>query len=198
MSNQRFIDGNREVIQRYIDAGGEGVELNEIQQRLLDRWRFADELIRQSFFGKYQLREDIANAIRSKFDVSRDTAYKDIVNAEHVFSSSAPLNKKYFIQRRIEWICHIISELTKPIERKNEKGDVIDTYIDEDKSAIAAKYEAILQKYVAIYPDYVPMRSPKTIIYNIQQNLLTTGITTEEAFTDADVIITQLTKDDGI
>jgi hypothetical protein len=63
MSQQRFIDTNREAIQHYVDAGGEGVELNDLQQKLLDRWRYADELIRQSFFGKYQLREDIANPL---------------------------------------------------------------------------------------------------------------------------------------
>lgn len=197
MSNQRFLDGNREVIQRYIDAGGEGVELNEIQQRLLDRWRFADELIRQSFFGKYQLREDIVNAIKAKFDVSRDTAYKDIVNAEHVFSSSAPLNKKYFIQRRIEWIASIIAKLAGPVYDLKDDTKII-CEIDTENAEIAAKWEAILQKYVACYPDYVPMRSPKTINYIIQQNLLSTNITVEEAFTDAEEIINQLNKDDGI
>lgn len=198
MSRQRFLDGNREVIQRYVDAGGEGVELNDIQMKLLDRWRYADELIRQSFFGKYQLREDIANALITKFDVSRDTAYRDIVNAEHVFSSSAPLNKKYFTHRRIEFITYIVSELTKPIEIKDDEGKVVKSYIDPENAAIAAKWEAVLQKYVEKYPDYVPMRSPKTIIYNIQQNLLTTNITVDEAAQEADVIITQLTKDDGI
>jgi hypothetical protein len=196
--SKRFLDGNREVIQRYVEAGGEGVELNDVQMKLLERWRHADEMIRQSFFGKYQLREDIANALKTKFEISRDTAYRDIVNAEHVFSSSAPLNKKYFIQRRIEYITYIISELTKAIEIKDEEGKVVKSYIDEEKAAIAAKWEGVLQKYVEKYPDYVPMRSPKTIIYNIQQNLLTTNITVEEAATEADVIINQLTKDDGI
>jgi hypothetical protein len=42
------------------------------------------------------------------------------------------------------------------------------------------------------------MRSPKTIVFNIQQNLLTTNITVEEAAQEADVIINQLTKDDGL
>jgi hypothetical protein len=134
--SKRFLDGNREVIQRYVEAGGEGVELNDVQMKLLERWRHADEMIRQSFFGKYQLREDIANALKTKFEISRDTAYRDIVNAEHVFSSSAPLNKKYFIQRRIEYITYIISELNKAIEIKDEEGKVVKSYIDERKQPL--------------------------------------------------------------
>jgi len=197
MSNQRFLDGNREVILRYLDAGGEGVELNDVQKKLLDRWRYADEVIRQSFFGKYKLREDIANAIMIKFDVSRDTAYRDIVNAEHVFSSSAPLNKKYLIQRRIEFICSVIAKLTSPVYDLEDETKVLVEF-EPENAEIAAKWEAVLQKYVEKYPDYVPMRSPKTIVFNIQNNLLLTDLTPEQAAADAIIIIDQMERDEAI
>lgn len=193
--SQRFIDTNREAIQRFVEAGGENVELNDIQQKLLDRWRYADNLIRESFFGRYKLREDIATAIMVKFEVARDTAFRDIVNAEAVFSSSAPLNKKYWIHRRIEWICDIISKLTAPV--LNDKGEVL-VEIDPENAAMAAKWESMLQKYIEKYPDLQPKRSPKTIVYNIQNNILATGLTVDEAVQEADVIIKQISKDDAI
>jgi hypothetical protein len=187
-------DTNREQIQRYIDAGGEGVDLSDKQQELLKRWRHADELVRQSFFGKFQLREDIAKNIMVTFEVSRDTAWRDITNAETVFSSSAPLNKKYFIQRRIEWISSIIAKLAGPVyDLENDTKMICE--IEPENAAIAAKWEAILQKYVEAYPDFTPVRSPKNIIYNIQQNLFTTNITVEDAAKEADIIIQQIEDD---
>lgn len=193
MSN-RLNDANREVIQRYVDAGGEGVVLSDLQTTLLTRWRRVDELIRESFFGKFKRREDIAKVMMSECDISRDTAYRDIVNAEHVFSSSAPLNKKYFIQRRIEFICDVIAKLTKSVTAAD--GKVI-LEIDPDNAEIAARWEAVLQKYIQAYPDYVPARSPKTIIFNIQNNLLVTTLTPETAMQEADMIIEQIEKEEN-
>lgn len=189
MSN-RFPESrtNIEAIQRYIEAGGEGVELTDKQQQKFDRLRHMDELIRQAYFGKYQRREDLVKIQMEKFSISRDTAFKDVVDAELVFSSSAPLNKKYFIQRRIEMICDIIARLTK-------RSETDDDYIDADNSEIAARWEAVLQKYVSAYPDYIPTRSPKNIVYVIQNNLIVTNLTPEQAIQEADIIIRELEND---
>src|SRR5205085_3059250 len=89
-----------DIIEAYMIAGGEGISLSPHQEGILDRLRFADEKIRQGQ-GRFK-RDEIAGMIRMKYGISRDTAYRDIVNAERVFSSSYPLNKQYEIGCQIE------------------------------------------------------------------------------------------------
>src|SRR3954454_2613376 len=113
MSNEliktRYTDANREEILVYLQAGGteneEGLLLTEKQQKLLIRWQFAAAKIREQ---KYR-REQIARFIINEFKVGRDTAYRDIVNAEYIFSCSYPKNKNFLIQTRIEFIIQKIN-----------------------------------------------------------------------------------------
>ena len=116
---------------------------------LLERWRHADERIREN---KYS-REQIAKFIMSIFKVCRDTAYRDIVNAERVFVSSYPLNKQYETGLRIEFLKRKINEMFL-------LGD----------NMTAANLEKVLQKYIDAYPDAIVPHSPKTIIYKLIQN----------------------------
>lgn len=178
LQKTRFNDANREEIQYYLAEGGKssGVELSAKQLQILERWRYADERIREN---KYT-REQIAKFIMGKFDVCRDTAYRDIVNAEHVFASTAPLNKKYITQRRIEFL-----------EKK-----INDCYI-KGETMIAAMLEKVLQKYIEKYPDALLPHSPKTIIYKIVQNNVTVNQDAivqeaEEAFGKTDEILKRL------
>jgi len=174
---QRFSDTNREDLLTYLEQGGpeSGIELTPKQTELLDRYKYADELIRS---GKYK-RETVANMIIAKFAVSRDTAFKDIINAEHLFSSSYPLNKRYLIGLRIEFLQRRIRLLFK------------------DKEYLAAaQLEKVLQKYISDYPDFLPPRAPKQIVLNIQNNILNTDITAEQAFTMAADIANRLEAGD--
>lgn len=185
MSNNRsrFLSENRDTILAYVESGGDEsmIQLNDVQKVMLERWRFADELIRKG--GEYFLRENVALRIMDKFSVSRDTAYKDIVSAEHVFYSSAPLNKKYWIQRRVEYIQRIIDNLCTLVEDKGEEGKVY-WMGDADKFEVAARWEAVLQKYIDKFPEFMAPRSPKKIVYNIMNNILVNNSTTIQ---DADV-----------
>jgi hypothetical protein len=104
------------------------------------------------------------------------------VNAEHVFSSSYPLNKQSIIGLRIEFLQRKINE----------------AYLDKD-GLVAAKLEKELREYVKMYNDYVAPRTPKKIYFNFQQNIFKTSdpITAEEAFIEADDILKELEdKDD--
>jgi hypothetical protein len=107
---KRYSDENREAIERYLEAGGGDSEivLSDLQIKLLERWRAVDEMLRSR---KFKRRGVIANKIIAMFKVSRDTAYRDIVNAEYVFSSTAPLNKKYLIGQRIEFLQTVIEQI---------------------------------------------------------------------------------------
>lgn len=96
------LDSNREAIQAYLIAGGEGYELSDKQKELLLRWECADEMIRMNM-GRLS-RSEIANLIVSRFKVSLCTAKADMTAAEEVFSSSNPLNKKHRMQLRVEFL----------------------------------------------------------------------------------------------
>ena len=168
------------MIDTYIDyfqQGGEssGIEMTEKQKEVLERVRFADEKIRE----RTSSREMIARYIMGKFNVCRDTAKKDMVIAERVFSSSYPLNKNSLIEARIEF-------LEKQIRH---------CILDKDYVA-AAMFERSLQKYIEMYKDIVPKRTPKTIIFNIQNNIHQTNVTVEQAVNEADTLANYLEHND--
>ncbi len=175
LQKTRFSDNNRDEIIHWLEAGGEsneeGLILTEKQIQLLARWRFVDEKFREN---KYKT-EQIALFVMGKYEVSRDTAYRDIVNAQYVLSSTCPLSKRYLIQQRIEFLILKIK----------------DAYVDQDRFN-AANLEKQLREYIKMYPEVSPVRTPKTIIYNIQNNLLVTTITPEQALIDADEVIKKM------
>ncbi len=163
-------DANRDTIRLYLQSEPGSVQLTDKQKELLARWSYADETIRSTEVRK---REVIAQMIMNKFTVSKQTAYQDIVNAEDVFSSSTPLNKKYRVQLRIEFLETKIDELY------------------EAKEYIAAvMLEKTLQKFYQDYPDITPPRSPKNIVFNVQNNIMPApGMSAEEALQKARNII---------
>jgi hypothetical protein len=185
-------DSNFDVILLHLQSEEGSVVLNETQQTLLTRWQAADEYIRRNEMR----REAIAKLIMGRFSVSRVTAYQDIVNAENLFASSTPLNKKYRIGLRIEFIEMKIAELYDRVHMGpvDEAGNKIQDE-EEDLSIKlqriqnnveylheAKELEKILQKYYHDYPDASPRRSPKTIQYNmIFANLPAAAMTVEEA-----------------
>lgn len=172
---KRFNDDTIDSLTRYLQAGGDdsGVELSEKQLEILDRARFADEKLREN---KYK-REDIANFIKAKYLVSRDTAFKAIVIAENLFSSSYPLNKKFMIGQRIEFL----------------QKKINDCYFDKDVFNAAA-LEKQLREYIKMYPDFTPPRSPKNITYIINGDIHQTqnNLTVEQASEIAEELLIKL------
>lgn len=182
LQKKRYNDFNRDDILHYLEAGGdgndEGIVLSEKQIDLYNRWQFAAEKIRER---KYK-REQIALFIQGAFKVSRDTAMRDIVNAEYVFAASAPLNKQFLIQNRIEFLQIKINEC----------------YISKDYFN-AAQLEKVLQKYIDSYPETTPVRSPKIINYIFQQNNMNvTTMTADEAFQQADQVLKDMDSNDKL
>lgn len=179
---KRYDDVNRDAIVFYYQAGGasneEGIILTEKQQELADRWLFAAAKIREM---KYS-REQIAKFIIGTFEVSRDTAFRDMVNAEYVFSCSYPINKQFFIQCRIEYLVKRINEVR----------------IDNDLkgSILEGKLERELRGWLEMYKEVKPQKSPKTINYIVQNNLITTTQTADQVLQDADELIKKLEESD--
>jgi hypothetical protein len=196
-------DSNREAIELFLVSEEGSVQLTDKQREILQRWSYADELIRQQEIRK---RETQAAMIMRKFSVSRQTAYQDIVNAEAVFASSTPLNKRYRIQVRIEFLECKIDELygmMEPDPNDPEEEDPFERIgrIKQNKEYIfeATQLEKVLQKYYDIYPDIRPARSPKTIVFNIQNSVLPTApMSKEEALEKAkNKIINLKARDDN-
>ena len=179
LTKKRFSDTTRDDIIAYLEAGGDsnthGIVLTDKQTALLDRWRYADEKLREN---KYK-REKIAELIIGRWNVSRDTAWRDIVNAEYVLCSCYPLTKKYEIQRRIEFL----------------KEEIYNAKLDKDRDNIS-KLEKVLMEYYKLYPEASRKQSPKTIIFNIQNNLLVVEKTAEQACAESDELIKLLEEND--
>lgn len=205
LDNRNKKDSNREVIELYLVSDAGTVELNDQQKQLLRRWEYADELIR---IKEIRTRDLQAQMIMRVFDVSRTTAYQDIVNAEAVFASSTPLNKKYRIGLRIEFLEKKIDELygnVRPYEPTPE--DIEETKEGEDPKedpfakmgrmkeneeyiTQAIMLEKVLQKYYDIYPTFIAPKSPRTIIFKVNNTVLPAApMTTEEALRKAGKMI---------
>lgn len=175
LPKERYSDYNRDDIVRYFEAGGEGNEeglmLSPKQKHLVERWDFAASKIREQRYKRY----DIVQMIMNAYHVSRDTAMRDMVNAEYVFAASYPFNKPFLIQNRIEFL----------------QKKINDAYIDKDYQS-AAMLEKVLQKYIEMYPQVEPLRRPQKVIMVLQQNIHITNITHEQAYQEADAVIKQL------
>lgn len=188
------VDTNREKIELYLVSEEGTVELSEKQKELLKRWTYVDEIIRQKEIRK---RETQASMIMNHFGVSRQTAYQDIVNAEAVFASSTPLNKRYRIQARIEFLECKIDELYNNLEPDPDPDtteDVLERVyrIRQNKEYIfeATQLEKVLAKYYEMYPDITPKRSPKKIVFNVNfSSMPAAPMTAEEALRKAGKII---------
>jgi hypothetical protein len=145
-------DSNLEAIRAYIICDGEGLELTEHQKELKEKIEFADEHIRSK--NGFLRREAIANIIRHRFDVSRDTAFRYMRWAEDLYCSSNPLNKKFMILLRIEW-CE------QQARAAAFAGDLV----------AAAMFESSIAKYIAMYPDAArdPGKRKQIFIFNNTQ-----------------------------
>lgn len=153
--SDRFKSSHIDIIEAYLQCGGDGIVLTGHQEGILDRLRFADEKIRQGH-GRFK-REEVVGFIKARFGVSRDTAMKDIINAERVFSSSYPLNKSYEIGIQIESVKESI---------RLAKGE-------NDWKAVAMLHRD-LAKYLEMYPDIIQADTKKNIILNVLQQFFDT------------------------
>lgn len=173
---KRFNEETIDALTLFLELGGEA-ELSDKHKEILERIRYADEILRQ----QRHKREEVATFIKNKFGISRDTAYRDIVIAEKVFSSSTPLNKKYEVQLRIELL----------------KKQINNCYTDKDVFN-AAQLEKVLQKYYDMYPDYKEPRSPKNITFVINGGIHQTNnnLTLAQAEAKTDDLIKLLEEKD--
>lgn len=145
-----------------ISDGKDGIVLTEDQLRQKTIIDFADEQIRskQGILNRYA----IAQIISNRFEITHRSAQKYITLAEDLYSSSAPLNKRYKIQLRIEKCEQIIEEL---LQMKDYE--------------LAEKWEKRLKDYIELYPELKLKRTRRTVIYNIPGMTVTEEMSMEAA-----------------
>jgi hypothetical protein len=155
-------DTNLEVIRAYIIAEGEGIQLNEEQEQQKMIIDFTDEQIRskQGILKRYE----IARIISNRFDLTTRTAQRYITLAEELYSSSAPLNKKYKIQLRIEF-CEQQQQLAM---------------IDNQHDAVVM-YERCIQKYIEMYPEVKITRKQRIQTFILPGNMAQNTLSVEQA-----------------
>lgn len=155
-------DSNLEVIRAYIIADGEGITLNEEQEQQKLIIDFTDEQIRQKQ-GQLK-RYDIAKIIANRFNLTPRTAMHYLTLSEELYSSSAPLNKKYKIQLRIEFC-----EQQQQIAMLQDNHDAV------------VMYERCIQKYVEMYPEVKVTRTRRMQTFVLPGNVVDPNASIEEA-----------------
>jgi hypothetical protein len=155
-------DTNLEVIRAYIIAEGEGIQLNEEQEEQKMIIDFTDEQIR-SKQGQLK-RFEIARIISNRFQLTTRTAQRYITLAEELYSSSAPLNKKYKIQLRIEFC-----EQQQQIAMLQNEHDAV------------VMYERCIQKYIEMYPEVKVTRKQRIQTFVLPGSMAQNTLSVEDA-----------------
>ena len=155
-------DTTLEVIRAYIIADGEGMTLTEEQQKQKLIIDFTDEQIRQK--QGILKRYEIARIIANRFDMNTRTAQHYITLAEDLYSSSAPLNKKYKIQLRIEF-CEQQQQIAM---------------LQNDHDAVVM-FERCIQKYIEMYPEVKVTRTRRMQTFVLPGTVLENTSTIEDA-----------------
>jgi len=155
-------DTTLEVIRAYIIADGEGITLTEEQQKQKLIIDFTDEQIRQK--QGILKRYEIARIIANRFDMNTRTAQHYITLAEDLYSSSAPLNKKYKIQLRIEF-CEQQQQIAM---------------LQNDHDAVVM-FERCIQKYIEMYPEVKVTRTQRMQTFVLPGTVMENTSTIEDA-----------------
>jgi hypothetical protein len=155
-------DTNLEVIRAYIIAEGDGITLTEEQEQLKKIIDFTDEQIR-SKQGQLK-RYEIARIISNRFELTTRTAQRYITLAEDLYSSSAPLNKKYKIQLRIEFC-----EQQQQVAMLQDNHDAV------------TMYERLIQKYIEMYPEMKITRTKRMQTFILPPTIEDTSTSVSEA-----------------
>ena len=102
------------IIRHYKDHSTD--ELNDVQKKLLERWNFADNLIRN-----FEDRETQLEMLKEKFGISESQAWRDIANAKHFFGTININDQAYYRIHYAEWLEQLAREAHAAGDRKVAK-----------------------------------------------------------------------------
>ncbi len=158
-----------EVIRKHLfDEDGDLVQLTQKQSEMMERWNYAIELRTcQQLTTK-----DIIPMMMMKFGVERTTAFNDLGYAEALFGYSTPLNKRYRIGARIDYL-----------------EDKIKLCYEKEEYKAAAILESCLLKYYEEYPELKKQETPRTLNFVYAPKEQSTLIPDLPSISDAEVIL---------
>lgn len=155
-------DTTLEVIRAYIIAEGDGITLSDEQEEQKKIIDFTDEQIRQK--QGILKRFEIARIIANRFGMSTRSAQRYITLSEDLYSSSAPLNKKYKIQLRIEF-CEQQQQIAM---------------LEKDHNSVVM-FERCIQKYIEMYPEVKVTRTQRMQTFVLPGTVMDNTSTIEDA-----------------
>ena len=132
-----------------------GIVLNDRQQNMMERWNTVIELKTCELLSQRELVE----RLMSTYVISRVTAFNDIGSAEALFGYSTPLNKRFRIGARINFLEEKINEL----------------YTNKDYDN-AAKLESSLAKYYDMYPELKTQQRPQNLVFSFKGKAVTDNV----------------------
>lgn len=157
---------NMEVIVDFLTQEAGTVELNKTQKELLDRWDFADNLIRMRKYKK----TEITKMLMKKFDIGVSTARSDLADAEFVFGSTRKFSKIYHLSNHIDHL----EDLIVLAEREGDKD-------------ILVKLLYLRMKSIAMMPEEMQKEvNPTKLIFNLTQNNTVNELYMPDKFTEED------------
>lgn len=170
---------NIEAIENWICASEEeraAMELTPKQLEQKSRMEFADELLRKD----RDKHHEIVDHIMKRFGVSKSTAQQDLREAQNVYASGHALNKHYTASAQIRSLQDDIR-----INRQAQNWPIV------------VELQKVLQKAIAAMEDYKPAKSPRVLVYNINNpvgEFSSSDKELDDAMRDADVFLAELEK----
>ena len=107
-----MLPGKRDAykaIKRFMCDGD--VDLKVEEEFILNRWIYADSLMRSKEYGE----DEMVRKIVEKFEVSVFTARNDLGNAQKLFADARKINKKYLIHHHLQRIDEDIQKIRKQL-----------------------------------------------------------------------------------
>lgn len=98
---------NQEIIIEYLVAEDGAVILTDLQKKLYNRWKMADDLMRHK---RYKTVE-VLRIMRKRWEYSPAAAQRDLEDARYVFGSSRKNSKHYHLSTHVDYIDDYIMEL---------------------------------------------------------------------------------------
>ena len=91
LSSQRYNETFLNLQKYWFDSTGKAI-ISEAEQKILDRWIYADRMIRQEYMHEHLIPQKMVK----EFGISRSTAFEDIRNAKKIFGQISIEDKMYY------------------------------------------------------------------------------------------------------
>lgn len=105
------LDENEKIIE-YINNGEESVKLTPSEKARMDRYFFCHDLLSQK-----RSRHEVARKLKTKYNISRAQAYRDIHHMQYVIGSTVSIDNNYYDQ-------FLIDSIIETIRMSKTKGDM--------------------------------------------------------------------------